>query len=129
MDSVTHSECLSCVLAGYMGIYKQRTGNNVDGVAIYYKSDMFHLSDHTSVEYYQPDISILDRHNVGLIAKLAVKANPSKHLVVATTHLLFNQNRHDVKMAQTQLLLAEVERFAYESRYVHNPGQWKNLHG
>jgi protein angel len=117
------------VLAGYLGIYKQRTGRNVDGVAIYYKTDMFELADHTSVEYYQPGISILDRHNVGLIVKLAIKANPSKHLVVATTHLLFNRNRHDVKLAQTQLLLAEVERFAFQRRYVHRLHQQRNLHG
>lgn len=109
----------SCLLAGYRGIYKQRTGNNIDGVAIYYKTDVFQLADHTSVEYFQPGIDVLDRHNVGLIAKLAIKANPKKHLVVATTHLLFNRNRHDVKLAQTMILLAEVERFAFESfRYI-----------
>jgi protein angel len=113
-----------CMLAGYAGIYKQRTGSNIDGVAIYYKTDVFTLADHTSVEYFQPGISILNRHNVGLVVKLAIKANPSKHLVVATTHLLFNQHRHDVKLAQTQLLLAEVERFAFETfRYVHSPNQ------
>lgn len=99
---------------GYASIYKKRTGHNVDGVAIYYKKDVFELVDHTSVEYYQPGISILDRHNVGLIAKLAIKANPSRYLVVATTHLLYNPNRHDVKLAQTQVLLAEVERFAFK---------------
>jgi protein angel len=112
-----------------MGIYKQRTGSNVDGVAIYYKTGVFELADHTSVEYFQPGISVLDRHNVGLIAKLAVKANPNKHLVVATTHLLFNRNRHDIKLAQTQVLLAEVERFAFESRYVHSRDQSKSKHG
>lgn len=103
-----------CVLAGYASIYKQRTGNNVDGIAIYYKRDVFELVDHTSVEYYQPGVSILDRHNVGLVAKLAVRANPSRYLVVATTHLLYNPRRHDVKLAQMQILLAEVERFAFK---------------
>lgn len=103
-----------CVLAGYASIYKQRTGENVDGVAICYKKDVFELVDDTSVEYYQPGVSILDRHNVGLIAKLAIRANPSRYLVVATTHLLYNPNRHDVKLAQMQVLLAEVERFAFK---------------
>lgn len=109
---------------GYRGIYKQRTGNNTDGVAIYYKTDVFQLADHTSVEYFQPGIDVLDRHNVGLIAKLAIKANPRKHLVVATTHLLFNRNRHDVKLAQTMILLAEVERFAFESFRSGIPTYW-----
>ncbi|XP_023722576.1 protein angel homolog 2 isoform X2 [Cryptotermes secundus] len=109
---------------GYKGIYKRRTGNNIDGVAIYYKTDVFQLADHTSVEYFQPGIDVLDRHNVGLIAKLAMKANPRKHLVVATTHLLFNRNRHDVKLAQTMMLLAEVERFAFESFRSGIPTYW-----
>jgi mRNA deadenylase, exonuclease subunit and related nucleases len=104
----------SRVLAGYGSIYKQRTGDNVDGVAIYYKRDVFELVDHTSVEYYQPGVRILDRHNVGLVAKFAVRANPSRYLVVATTHLLYNPKRHDVKLAQMQILLAEVERFAFK---------------
>lgn len=103
-----------CLLAGYASIYKQRTGNNVDGIAIYYKRDVFELVDHTTVEYFQPGVSVLDRHNVGLVAKLAVRANPSRYLVVATTHLLYNPRRHDVKLAQMQVLLAEVERFAFK---------------
>jgi protein angel len=34
--------------------------------------------------------------------------------VVATTHLLYNPKRHDVKLAQMQILLAEVERIAFK---------------
>ncbi|XP_069687243.1 protein angel homolog 2 [Periplaneta americana] len=109
---------------GYEGVYKQRTGGNVDGVAIYYKTDVFQQVDHTSVEYYQPGIDVLNRHNVGLIVKLSPKRKPNKHLVVATTHLLFNQKRHDVKLAQMQILLAEVERFAFESFRHGEPSYW-----
>lgn len=32
---------------------------------------------------------------------------------MATTHLLYNPKRQDVRLAQTQLLLAEVERLSY----------------
>ncbi|KAJ9580099.1 hypothetical protein L9F63_004241, partial [Diploptera punctata] len=99
---------------GYEGIFKKRTGDNVDGVAIYYKRELFDLVDYTSVEYFQPGIDILNRHNVGLIAKLAVKGHPQQHIVVATTHLLFNPKRHDVKLAQMQLLLTEMERYAFQ---------------
>lgn len=109
---------------GYASIYKQRTGSNVDGIAIYYKRDVFELVDHTSVEYFQPGVSVLDRHNVGLVAKLAVRANPSRYLVVATTHLLYNPRRQDVKLAQMQILLAEVERFAFKGFSSGNPTYW-----
>ena len=105
------------VVAGYQGIFKQRTGDYIDGVAIYYKTEMFELIDHTSVEYFQPNIDVLNRHNVGLVAKLAVKRKQGiceqQHVVVATTHLLFNPRRHDVKLAQMQILLTEVERYAF----------------
>lgn len=35
--------------------------------------------------------------------------------VVSTTHLLFNPKREDIRLAQTQLLLAELEKFSRES--------------
>lgn len=39
-------------------------------------------------------------------------------LIVATTHLLYNPKRGDIKLAQTQLILAEIEKMAYIK---HNP--------
>ncbi|PSN34240.1 hypothetical protein C0J52_18029 [Blattella germanica] len=109
----------------YEGIYKKRTGDNVDGVAIYYKKHLFDMVHFTTVEYYQPGVSVLDRHNVGLVAKLAVKGTAfQQQIVVATTHLLFNPRRHDVKLAQMQILLAEVERFAFRSESNGIPAYW-----
>ncbi|XP_067001650.1 protein angel homolog 2 isoform X2 [Anabrus simplex] len=112
----SHLESFYSKLAdlGYTGIYKQRTGNKVDGVAIYYKNNVFDMLDYTTVEFYQPGIELLNRDNVGLVAKLAPKIKPQERIVVATTHLLFNPRRHDIKLAQTQILLAEVERFAFK---------------
>ncbi|XP_063217695.1 protein angel homolog 2 isoform X2 [Bacillus rossius redtenbacheri] len=100
-------------MLGYRGIYKKRSHKRVDGVAIFYKADTFVLQEYTSVEFFQPNVPVLNRDNVALIAKLAHRDLPGQSVVVATTHLLFNMNRHDVKLAQTQLLMAEVERFAY----------------
>ena len=75
------------------------------------------------MEYFQPAAPhCLDRDNVGLILKLRAKL-PSAHgpsrtaphdtrtsskysIVVANTHLLYNPNRQDVKLAQSALLLA-----------------------
>lgn len=56
---------------------------------------------------------ILNRCNVAVIAKLALKANPKVQFVVSTTHLLFNPRRHDIRLAQVQLLLAELDRIAH----------------
>lgn len=55
---------------------------------------------------------ILNRCNVAIIAKFALKSKPDTHFVVSTTHLLFNPKRHDVRLAQMQVLLAELDRIA-----------------
>ena len=100
---------------GYDGIYKKRTGDKQDGCAIFYKQDKFLLIDQTDVEYQQPlGTSCLNRDNIGLLAKFAPIQDPENgHFVVATTHLLFNPKRQDVKLAQMVLLLAEVDRFSW----------------
>ncbi|CAH0578318.1 unnamed protein product [Chrysodeixis includens] len=109
---------------GYHGIFKQKTGHRHDGCAIYFKKTLFDLVAHVSVEYYQPDLPILNRDNVGLIVKLTPRGLPDCPLVVATTHLLYNPKRTDVRLAQMQLLLAEIDRFAYHQigeEYGHMP--------
>lgn len=103
---------------GYQGIFKTRSNGHTDGCAIFYKSDKFKLVDSTTVEYYQdylPVGCILDRHNVAIVVRLALQNSSGceNELVVATTHLLYNPRRHDVKLAQTQVLLAELDRMSY----------------
>ncbi|XP_053624563.1 protein angel homolog 1 isoform X2 [Plodia interpunctella] len=101
---------------GYTGIFKQKTGHREDGCAIYYKQDLFEKSDQCSVEYYQPGLSILNRDNIGMMVKLVPRCMPFLPIVVATTHLLYNPKRTDVRLAQLQVLLAELDRFAYNGR-------------
>ncbi|CAH0716658.1 unnamed protein product, partial [Brenthis ino] len=98
---------------GYFGIFKQKTGNRQDGCAIYFKKSLFDMQDHISVEFYQPELPILNRDNIGLMVKIAPKGSPNTPLVVATTHLLYNPKRTDVRLAQLQVLLAEIDRFAF----------------
>ncbi|CAG7834867.1 unnamed protein product [Allacma fusca] len=103
-------------LKGYKGIYKKRTGDKQDGCAIFYKATRFSFVDKLSVEYFQPHIPLLNRDNVGLLIKLRTNkfgAGRKHTFVVGTTHILFNPKRQDVKLAQMQLLLAELDRFAF----------------
>ncbi|CAH1159683.1 unnamed protein product [Phaedon cochleariae] len=102
---------------GYEGIFKKRTGKQCDGCAIYYKTDNVSLKDYSFVEYYQPIVSVLDRDNIGIVAKFAPKMHPTREFVVATTHLLFNRKRNDVRMAQMQLLLTDIEKHSYEKKH------------
>ncbi|KAJ8737285.1 hypothetical protein PYW07_000556 [Mythimna separata] len=98
---------------GYAKIFKKKTGHRQDGCAVYFKTAMFELKGSVDVEFNQPELPILNRDNIGLMVKLAPHALPSSPVVVATTHLLYNPNRTDVRLAQMQVFLAEIDRFAY----------------
>lgn len=99
---------------GYDGLFKKRTREKCDGCAIFYKCSKFSLMEHCSVEYMQPQVGILNRDNIALIAKLSLVSQPdAPPLCVATTHLLYNPKRHDVRLAQAVLFLSELDRLCY----------------
>jgi len=103
---------------GFTGIYKKRTGDKTDGCAIFYRTSKFNLMDTISVEYCKPDVKLLDRDNIGLVALLTPKVKSpgdAPFICVATTHLLYNPGRHDIKLAQLQLLFAELDHIAFKS--------------
>ncbi|GBP46400.1 Protein angel homolog 2 [Eumeta japonica] len=106
---------------GYQGVYKQKTGDKFDGCAIYFRRSMFNLIDYVSVEFLQPDLPLLNRDNIGIIAKLVPRSSPGAPFVVATTHLLYNPRRTDVRLAQIQVFLAELDRFSYDNS-IKEPG-------
>lgn len=106
---------------GYDYLYKKRTNDKRDGLLFLYRADQFILKEHVKVELYQSGIELLSRDNVGIIAKLALKESPDTELVIATTHLLYNPKRNDVRLGQTQLLLAEIERIAFIENTMTGP--------
>ncbi|XP_049825820.1 protein angel homolog 2 isoform X2 [Aethina tumida] len=100
---------------GYQSLYKKRTSDEYsDGCAIFFKSDKIVLSEYITVEFKQTG-PLLNRNNVAIITKLAPKDNIEQEFVVATTHLLYNPKREDVRLAQVQLLLAEIDRIAFKA--------------
>lgn len=102
---------------GYEGVYKKRTNDKVDGCATFYKREKFVCEKVVPVEYYCPDIGLLDRDNIGLVVLLRSR-NASLFkgkLCVANTHLLYNPRRGDIKLAQLMLLLAKIDEVAQVS--------------
>ncbi|RUS72300.1 hypothetical protein EGW08_019946, partial [Elysia chlorotica] len=97
---------------GYHGFYKKKSGDQIDGCAILYKKWKFTQVKVVPVQFCQGEI--LDRDNVGLI--LLLRPSPracrgrAKTICVATTHLLFNPKRGDVKLAQLMMFLAEIDK-------------------
>eukprot|EP00088_Acartia_fossae_P054927 TRINITY_DN6353_c0_g1_i2.p1 TRINITY_DN6353_c0_g1~~TRINITY_DN6353_c0_g1_i2.p1 ORF type:complete len:654 (+),score=105.29 TRINITY_DN6353_c0_g1_i2:99-2060(+) len=99
---------------GYRAVFKCRTGDKNDGCAIFYKKKLFKLEEYSKVEYYRPGDRLLDRDNIGLVARLSSRGQSCQKVVVGTTHLLFNKKRIDVRLAQAAVFLAEVDRMREE---------------
>ncbi|OQR68751.1 protein angel2 isoform X1-like [Tropilaelaps mercedesae] len=98
---------------GYNFTYIKKTGEKVEGCAIFWQVGLFKLEAVKFVEMRVPGCRVMTRDNVGLVVMLSVVRNPRVKLVVATTHLLFNPRRGEMKLAQLRYLLAEVEEMAY----------------
>lgn len=105
-------------------VYQKRTSDqHLDGCATFYRTDRVQLRAAHRVEYEQPLQNaqkstapappLLDRPNVAVLTHFQAPGRPAVQFVVANTHLLFNPKREDVRVAQTQILLAELDRFAY----------------
>ncbi|XP_067680490.1 protein angel homolog 2-like isoform X1 [Haliotis asinina] len=102
---------------GYRGVYMKRTGDKCDGCATFYKQDKFSLGKTTPVEYCRG--GLLDRDNIALILELVPHDNVYQgrvgKLCVANTHLLFNPRRGDIKLGQLMVLMAELDKCAFNS--------------
>ncbi|XP_022225497.2 protein angel [Drosophila obscura] len=96
-------------------IYKKKTGHRTDGCAIIYDACKFQLLDQRPVEFYDENVKLLNRENVALLAKLALKGQ-KKEFIVATTHLLYNPKRDDVRCAQVTRLLEELQTFSVDPK-------------
>ncbi|XP_012707054.2 protein angel homolog 1 [Fundulus heteroclitus] len=101
---------------GYTCVYQRRTGTKTDGCAVCYQSARFAAAAASRLEFFRPETKLLDRHNVGIVLLLrplvaggAEVREAGPPLCVATTHLLFNPRRGDVKLAQLAIMLAEID--------------------
>ncbi|GFQ78679.1 protein angel homolog 2 [Trichonephila clavata] len=99
---------------GFESIFKSRTGSHSDGCAILWRKKKFDLVHEKAVEFRSTSVELLDRDNIGLIAVLKPNHPKFTHLLlhVATTHLLFNPKRGDIKLCQLRWFFAELERLS-----------------
>jgi len=114
---------------GYEFIYYKRQSSACpDGCAIAFNSSKYRLISKRNLNYYcDPESkkqswntvghSVSDQTrrtynlkypNVAVIAKLALKEEKGKEVLLASTHLLFNKLRGEVKLAQLALLFSEM---------------------
>ncbi|XP_059161795.1 protein angel homolog 2-like isoform X4 [Physella acuta] len=122
-DHWHHDILRPLVKNGYKGVYKKKVDDKVDGCAILYKHSKFRQLNFIPVEFKRG--GILDRDNVGIILLLQPlqAGRTCQKICVATTHLLFNPRRGDVKLAQLMVFLAEIDKYAHEThKKLDKPG-------
>jgi protein angel len=122
----------------YEVIYKKRTGDKLDGCAVFFNRNLFTLLESHKIEFEQPEVEVrfanlsflitswksfqlLNRKNVAVVCKFELISDPSMQFIVATTYLFYRPKRQDIRLAQVQVLLAELDRIAKCDDQVHLP--------
>ncbi|CAA7053079.1 unnamed protein product [Microthlaspi erraticum] len=91
--------------AGYAGSYKRRTGDNIDGCAMFWKADRFRVLERENVAFSQ--FGMCD--NVAQLAVLEMhKSSKSRKLLLGNIHVLYNPRRGDVKLGQIRSLCSKA---------------------
>ncbi|CAK8570037.1 unnamed protein product [Lathyrus sativus] len=99
---------------GYRGIWKMRTGNPVDGCAIFWRTSRCNLLYEESIEFNKLGL----RDNVAQICvlefinqngSLPPSLTGSRKVVVCNIHVLYNPNRGDIKLGQVRVLLDKAQ--------------------
>lgn len=101
-------------ILGYTGIYKKRSGTKTDGCATFFKEDVFSLERYRVIDFFKEDIPLMDKNNVAIVTILRPRCSNGyfSPICIGNTHLLFNKNRGDIKLAQVANLFAELDIIA-----------------
>ncbi|XP_048227420.1 carbon catabolite repressor protein 4 homolog 3 isoform X2 [Ricinus communis] len=94
--------------AGYAGSYKRRTGDNVDGCAMFWKADKLRLLGGESIEFKALGL----RDNVAQLSVFEICKAESRRLLVGNIHVLYNPSRGEVKLGQIRFLLSRAQILA-----------------
>ncbi|KAF5179456.1 Carbon catabolite repressor protein 4-like protein [Thalictrum thalictroides] len=90
---------------GYVGTYKKRTGDSVDGCAMFWKTDRICLLEAENIEFEGFGL----HNNVAQISVFEMRKANSRRVLVGNIHVLFKPNRGDIKLGQIQLLLSRAK--------------------
>ncbi|XP_073006984.1 carbon catabolite repressor protein 4 homolog 6 isoform X3 [Typha latifolia] len=109
-------------IRGYSGIWKMRTGNAIDGCAIFWRDNRFQLRHEEQIEFNKlglrnnvAQICVLESRIQGPVgndsASLPSSSNQSRHanqVVVCNIHVLYNPKRGEIKIGQVRTLLDQA---------------------
>lgn len=102
-------------LRGYTGIWKMRTGDPVDGCAIFWRASRFKLLHEECIEFNKlglrdnvAQICVLESINQnysGSTSALPASSTGSNKVVICNIHVLYNPRRGEIKLGQVRALL------------------------
>ncbi|RDX80567.1 Carbon catabolite repressor protein 4-like 3 [Mucuna pruriens] len=110
------------VKAGYAGSYKRRTGDSVDGCAMFWKADKFRLLEGESIQF--KDIGLRDNVAQLSVFELVILCisnfilyrqmceSYSRRLLVGNIHVLYNPNKGEVKLGQIRFLSSRAQNLS-----------------
>ncbi|KAF7022797.1 hypothetical protein CFC21_035444 [Triticum aestivum] len=107
---------------GYSGIWKMRTGNAVDGCAIFWRTARFRLCYKEDIEFNKlglrdnvAQLCVLEsvfRRNVQTgsthLSTSPIHPQQAKQVVICNIHVLYNPKRGDIKVGQIRTLLDQA---------------------
>ncbi|CAI2353637.1 unnamed protein product [Caenorhabditis sp. 36 PRJEB53466] len=106
---------------GYTGAYKRKFGTTQkdDGCAIFYRPDKFKQIGYEEVNFFVSPNATSNRENIAQLMVLQCHRT-CQCVIVANTHLIFNQERGDVKLAQLAILFANIHQM-HKNFLMFNP--------
>ncbi|XP_074575261.1 carbon catabolite repressor protein 4 homolog 6 isoform X2 [Curcuma longa] len=104
---------------GYTGVWKMRTGNAVDGCAIFWRTNRFVLKYEESIEFNKlglrdnvAQICVLESriishadNETASFSKSSEQSSGASLIVVCNIHVLYNPKRGEIKLGQVRTLL------------------------
>ncbi|KAI3825990.1 hypothetical protein L1987_00029 [Smallanthus sonchifolius] len=102
-------------IRGYNGIWKMRTGEPVDGCAIFWRSSRFKLLHEEAIEFNKFGLrdnvaqicvleSLSEKSSAGSPSPAACSEGRNK-VVICNIHVLYNPKRGEIKLGQVRILL------------------------
>ncbi|KAF6167275.1 hypothetical protein GIB67_043136 [Kingdonia uniflora] len=107
-------------LQGYSGIWKMRTGNAIDGCAIFWRTSRFKLVHEEYIEFNKlglrdnvAQICVLEANSQNPAGSgspdLSTSSSNANKVVTCNIHVLYNPKRGDIKLGQVRVLLTRAK--------------------
>lgn len=107
---------------GFKGIYKARTGEAIDGCAIFWKDELFTLLHQENIEFRDfglrdnvAQLCVLKMNQKLVASKLnsqGTECPSNRLLLVGNIHVLFNPKRGEMKLGQIRLFLEKAHKLS-----------------